>query len=263
MTAAAPRSAAQDRIVTAALELFAEHGVGGTSLQMIADSIGVTKAAVYHQFPTKEEIVVAVAEDELARVAAALDEAEAEPDEARARDVLVTRIVDLAVERRHMESTLVGDPVIVRFFETHEPFRHVMGRLYRVLMGPDAGPDTRASRPPCSRPPSGAPPCTPSSSISTTTRCANSSRASPGGSSTCRTEPTTRAQRIRPSPSWQCGPPQCSTIWPSRMRRIAVPLISTGSPEAGTSKNAVAGVRALHRPVGDDEVVLLDDAGSR
>jgi AcrR family transcriptional regulator len=44
VTAAAPRSAAQDRIVNAALELFAEHGVGGTSLQMIADSIGVTKA---------------------------------------------------------------------------------------------------------------------------------------------------------------------------------------------------------------------------
>ncbi len=143
MTAAAPRSAAQDRIVAAARELFAEHGVGGTSLQMIADAIGVTKAAVYHQFPTKEEIVVAVAEDELARVAAALDEAEAESDESRARDVLVTRIVDLAVERRHMESTLVGDPVIVRFFETHEPFRRVMGRLYRVLMGPDPGPDAR------------------------------------------------------------------------------------------------------------------------
>jgi hypothetical protein len=57
--------------------------------------------------------------------------------------VLVTRIVDLAVERRHMESTLVGDPVIVRFFETHEPFRKVMARLYRVLMGPDPGPDAR------------------------------------------------------------------------------------------------------------------------
>ena len=33
------------RIIDAALELFAEHGVGGTSLQMIADRVGVTKAA--------------------------------------------------------------------------------------------------------------------------------------------------------------------------------------------------------------------------
>ena len=136
-------SAAKARIVAAAVELFAEHGVGGTSLQMIADAIGVTKAAVYHQFPTKEEIVVAVAADELARVEAALDEAEAQPDPASARDVLVTHMVDLAVERRHMESTLLGDPVIVRFFEGYAPFRRVMARLYRVLMGADAGPEAR------------------------------------------------------------------------------------------------------------------------
>jgi AcrR family transcriptional regulator len=136
-------SAAQRRIVDAAMELFAEHGVGGTSLQMIADAIGVTKAAVYHQFKTKDEIVLAAAEAELANLDAAITAAEAEPDRDRARDVLVDRIVDLAVERRRMESTLLGDPVIVRFFARHEPYRRVMGRLYRLLMGDDAGPDAR------------------------------------------------------------------------------------------------------------------------
>ncbi|HEU4362461.1 MAG TPA: TetR family transcriptional regulator, partial [Mycobacterium sp.] len=40
------RSAAQTRILDAALQLIGENGVGGTSLQMIADEIGVTKAAV-------------------------------------------------------------------------------------------------------------------------------------------------------------------------------------------------------------------------
>jgi AcrR family transcriptional regulator len=140
---AAPYTAAQRRIVDAALDLFAEHGVGGTSLQMIADAIGVTKAAVYHQFRTKEEIVLAAADAELARVAAAVEAAEAEPTPEQARDVLVTRIVDLAVERRRMESTLVGDPVIVRFFAHHEPFRQVMDRLYRILLGDDATADAR------------------------------------------------------------------------------------------------------------------------
>jgi AcrR family transcriptional regulator len=138
-----PYSAAQVRIVNAAVELFGEHGVGGTSLQMIADALGVTKAAVYHQFRTKDEIVVAVAEAELARLETALDAAEAEADPARAREVLVARIVDLAVVRRRMESTLLGDPVIVRFFSHHEPFRQVMSRHYRLLMGDDAGPEAR------------------------------------------------------------------------------------------------------------------------
>jgi len=136
-------NAAQQRIVNTARDLFSQHGVGGTSLQMIADAIGVSKAAVYHQFRTKDEIVLAVAEAELANLEAAIDAAEAEPDRTRARDVLVTRIVDLAVARRHMESTLVGDPVIVRFFAHHEPYRKLMGRLYRLLMGDDTGPEAR------------------------------------------------------------------------------------------------------------------------
>src|SRR5262245_12154650 len=106
--------AAQQRIVDAAVLLFAEHGVGGTSLQMIADAIGVTKAAVYHQFKTKDEIVLAAAQAELANLEVAIEAAEAEPDAGRARDVLVTRMVELAVSRRRMESMLLGDPVIVR-----------------------------------------------------------------------------------------------------------------------------------------------------
>jgi AcrR family transcriptional regulator len=139
-----PGSPAKSRIVSAATALFAEHGVGGTSLQMIADTIGVTKAAVYHQFKAKDEIVIAVAEAELARLEAVLDAAQAEPDPARAREVLLSRIVDLAIERRHMESTLASDPVLNRFFAGHEPFRQVMKRLYRMLLGEDS-PEARLS----------------------------------------------------------------------------------------------------------------------
>jgi hypothetical protein len=67
----------------------------------------------------------------------------AEPTPARARDVLVTRMVDLAVARRRMESSLLGDPVIVRFFARHEPFGRLMDRLYRILMGDDADAEAR------------------------------------------------------------------------------------------------------------------------
>lgn len=132
------------RIINAALDLFAVHGVGGTSLQMIADHIGVTKAAVYHQFKTKDEIVVAAAEAELARLEAVLDAVEQEqPTRADAREELLRRIVDLAVERRRMEGTLVGDPVLNRFFARHDRYRQVMDRLRRLLMGDDAGPEAR------------------------------------------------------------------------------------------------------------------------
>jgi len=133
---------AKARIVSAAAGLFAEHGVGGTSLQMIADAIGVTKAAVYHQYKSKDEIVVAVARAELARVETVLDAAAASgPEQARA--ALLTGMVDLAIERRRMESTLTGDPVLNRAFSVDEHFRQVMDRLYRGLVGQDSTAEAR------------------------------------------------------------------------------------------------------------------------
>lgn len=144
-TSQPPLSAAQSRIVAAALGLFAEHGVGGTSLGMIASALGVTKAAVYHQFHTKEEIVLAAAEAELGRLRAVLDDAESQPSAAQAREVLVTRIVDLAVDRRRTVSPILSDPVIVRLFAEHEPLRRVMHRLTRLLIGDDTAPGAQVS----------------------------------------------------------------------------------------------------------------------
>jgi AcrR family transcriptional regulator len=138
----AVHTAAQTRIIEAALALFAEHGISGTSLQMIADAIGVTKAAVYHQYNTKDAIVLAVAEVVLAGLEAAVKLAEAERSRARAREVLIGEMVDLAVERRKMASVLQQDPVMLRFLEEHAPFRRVMERVNRVLMGGAA--DARA-----------------------------------------------------------------------------------------------------------------------
>lgn len=137
-----PYRAAQMRVITAALGLFAEHGVSGTSLQMIADALGVTKAAIYYQFKTKEEIVLAVADVELVRLNAAVEAAEAEGSSVRAREVLLDHVIDLAVERRHLVAVLQNDPVMVRFLAEHEPFQQLMDRLFAVLLGEDPGPET-------------------------------------------------------------------------------------------------------------------------
>lgn len=129
-------------MLDAALDLIAENGVGGTSLQMIADRIGVTKAAVYHQFKTKEEIVIALTERELAGLEDALAAAEAEENRSRAREVLLTRVVDLAINRRRVASVLQFDPVIVRLLAEHEPFQRFIDRLYSAMLGNETG--TRA-----------------------------------------------------------------------------------------------------------------------
>lgn len=135
---------AQLRIIEAATVLFAEHGVSATSLQMIADAIGVTKAAVYHRFPSKEQIILAVAEVVLTGLEAAVEAAEKEPSRAGARRVLIDGMIELGVQRRPLASILQRDPTMLRFVDQHEPFQRVMERLYRVLMGGRRGAEARA-----------------------------------------------------------------------------------------------------------------------
>jgi AcrR family transcriptional regulator len=135
-------SAAQTRIIEAALREFAKNGVGGTSLQMIADDIGVTKAAVYHQYRTKDEIVRAVAGAEFDRLEAVLDLAESEADQDRAREVALSMIIDLAVERRRENRAILTDPLVGRLLARDQRPGKVLDRLNRLLMGPGAEPDS-------------------------------------------------------------------------------------------------------------------------
>jgi AcrR family transcriptional regulator len=138
-----PRTPSQLRTLRAATELFAEYGVGATSYQMIADAIGVTKGAIYHQFKTKDEIIIAVAEMELARLEDALEAAEALHSRTEARELLLNRVIDHAVQHRRAANTLQFDPVLVRLLSDHEPFQRFIERLYGMLVGDEPGPDTQ------------------------------------------------------------------------------------------------------------------------
>jgi AcrR family transcriptional regulator len=133
-------SRVQQRTIQAAMDLFGDYGVSGTSLQMIADALGVTKAAVYHQFKTKDALVLAVAEVGMAPLQDALDAAEAEPSRMEARALLLTRVIDLAVERRRWVHALQGDPVIVRLLTSHEPLLDLVTRVYSLLLDDPANP---------------------------------------------------------------------------------------------------------------------------
>jgi AcrR family transcriptional regulator len=137
------RTAAQTRVLDAALKLIAERGVSGTSLQMIADEMGVTKAAVYRQFKTKAEIVIAITEREMGRLEDALEAAEAEGRGARAREVLLDRMIDQAIDRRDAFSVPLFDPVIIRLQAEYEPFQRFIERLYAALLGTEAGVEAR------------------------------------------------------------------------------------------------------------------------
>ena len=50
----------RERILDAALDLFLDQGYDGTSLRQIAEQLGVTKAALYYHFESKEDILKAL-----------------------------------------------------------------------------------------------------------------------------------------------------------------------------------------------------------
>lgn len=63
----------RERLLTAAADLFRTHSLAGTSLQMIADRLGVSKPAIYHHFRSRDEIVVTLMEPALSDATAALE----------------------------------------------------------------------------------------------------------------------------------------------------------------------------------------------
>jgi AcrR family transcriptional regulator len=50
----------RERILDVALELFTKQGFDGTSLREIAEKLGVTKAALYYHFASKDDILMAL-----------------------------------------------------------------------------------------------------------------------------------------------------------------------------------------------------------
>jgi AcrR family transcriptional regulator len=135
-----PKRGARERLLTAAVDLFAEQGVSGTTLQMIADRLGVTKAAVYHQFQAKEGIVLAVIAPALDNLATAVAAAEARPTPAARRETMLSGLVNLVVDNRRVAAIIHADPAVSHLVREQPAMQTLIERMNRLLVGSD--PDT-------------------------------------------------------------------------------------------------------------------------
>ncbi|MEV5573841.1 helix-turn-helix domain-containing protein [Spirillospora sp. NPDC052269] len=73
------RGNTREEIRRVALELFAEQGYEKTSLREIAERLGVTKAALYYHFKTKEDIIASLFEEVGEKVDELVEWARSEP----------------------------------------------------------------------------------------------------------------------------------------------------------------------------------------
>lgn len=132
----------RERIKAVALELFTEQGYEATSLREVAERLGVTKAALYYHFKSKDEIVTSVVADRLDRMDALIAWAEAQPPSPATRRAVIAR---------YAEAMFGGEqPSVMRFFEQNQTalkslsagreLRERMLRLATVLCAGDDSP---------------------------------------------------------------------------------------------------------------------------
>jgi AcrR family transcriptional regulator len=111
---AAQAERTRQQILQTAQRLFADRGYDATSLQMIADELGLTKAAVYYHFRAKSEILHATMRPGILRLEALLDEAAAIHGRRARIEYLVNGFVDFLVEHRQYAVMAATDPAAKR-----------------------------------------------------------------------------------------------------------------------------------------------------
>jgi AcrR family transcriptional regulator len=139
------RGDSHQRLLDAALSLFARNGVNGTSLQMIADELGVTKAAVYHQFNSKDEIVLAVAAPALEQMNAAVTAAENLPTSHEQFEGMLDGLVQLVLDNAGFAATLQRDPELGRLLRADHRYDSLTARMDTLLIGPSPEPAARVA----------------------------------------------------------------------------------------------------------------------
>jgi len=106
-------SGQRERILRTALTLMSQHGVTGTSMRTLAAATGLNVATLYHYFPSKRDLLVAVLEER-----GFLDDPANEASPALARDMAPT-LADLLTD------------ILLSMLEVEDFIRLMLGEVMR------------------------------------------------------------------------------------------------------------------------------------
>jgi len=111
-----PGGGTRERIQSIALELFAEQGYEKTSLREIAERLGVTKAALYYHFRSKEDIVRSFVEDYRAELEQVIAWGASQPPTPETRAEILRRYAGIVGEQL----------AVIRFMEQNQAAMHTL-----------------------------------------------------------------------------------------------------------------------------------------
>ena len=137
-----PRTDTRAQAQKVALELFAEQGYEKTSLREIAERLGVTKAALYYHFKSKEDIVHSFTDDYFAAIDDLVDWGKDQPQTEETRREILDRYVGIVLGGGEVFRFLEQNRAAVQGMEAGKDrfarFRGRLDALVDLLAGPDA-----------------------------------------------------------------------------------------------------------------------------
>ncbi|ASW56577.1 TetR/AcrR family transcriptional regulator [Plantactinospora sp. KBS50] len=132
----------RSRIQEVALELFTEQGYERTSLREIAERLGVTKAALYYHFKSKDDIVNSFVQDRIDRIDELVARAQERPRDAANRRDLIEEYADeiFGGHSHRVMHFFEQNQTVLKSLTAGQMMRDRMTQLADVLAGGDASP---------------------------------------------------------------------------------------------------------------------------
>ncbi|MGL5818314.1 MAG: TetR/AcrR family transcriptional regulator [Phycicoccus sp.] len=130
----------RERIVHEAAELFAVKGYAATSIREIGSAVGVSSAALYHHFSTKQAIVGELAAAAASLLAAMAERTSALPVDERA-DAVLTGFLDTFADHGRTFLPLLSDPSCMQVPDVARSLFGARARVLEVLEGTMTGSD--------------------------------------------------------------------------------------------------------------------------
>jgi AcrR family transcriptional regulator len=129
----------RQRLLDVAMALISQHGFAGTSLQMIADEIGFTKAAIYYHFRTRDQLLIALMEPLRHQISHVVERAEGQRTARTQMDAMVQGFAGVVAKNRSLAAVMVFDPSVHRVLQSQPEWGDLITRQLTLLMQLDPG----------------------------------------------------------------------------------------------------------------------------
>ncbi|WP_100445787.1 TetR/AcrR family transcriptional regulator [Glycomyces xiaoerkulensis] len=131
------RPSTRERIQQTAIALFTELGYERTSLREIAEQLGVTKAALYYHFKTKEDIAASFFDSYAEDVDRICEWGEARPRNLETRTELLRRYAEVIRSHVPVLRFMQNNQAALTRLDRRSVFRRRQRRLHALLVDED------------------------------------------------------------------------------------------------------------------------------